>query len=184
MPWPVYMWQGSVSEEHDCQFLQVCLLFHFLSVLHEQALTGGILKTELSAWQGRSAGHGSSGLDQLSWGLVWLTGSQWRWQYLIFPYIYNVVHSLTDLALWFKINFKVEEHMSCDKVNFKEQICFPPVSQYSCIYFIYTCICLLHCGNSDNDIFCFSKLPYFCSLLHGPLGVKNGSIIMLWIWNM
>ena len=47
-------------------FLQVFLLFHFLSVPHEQAPTGGILKTELSAWQGRSAGLGSAGLDQLS----------------------------------------------------------------------------------------------------------------------
>ena len=45
-------------------FLQVCLLFRFLSVPHEPAPTGGILKTELSAWQGRSAGPGSSGLDQ------------------------------------------------------------------------------------------------------------------------
>ena len=43
-------------------FLQVCLLFCFLSVPHEQAPTGGILKTKLSAWQERSAGPGSSGL--------------------------------------------------------------------------------------------------------------------------
>ena len=54
------------SAEPDCRFLQVCLLFRFLSVPHEQAPTGGILKTELSAWQGRSAGPGSPGLDQLS----------------------------------------------------------------------------------------------------------------------
>ena len=47
-------------------FLQLFLLFCFLSVPHEQAPTGGILKTELSAWQGRSAGLGSFGLDQLS----------------------------------------------------------------------------------------------------------------------
>ena len=32
-----------VSAEPDCQFLQVCLLFRFLSVPHEQAPTGGIL---------------------------------------------------------------------------------------------------------------------------------------------
>ena len=31
------------SAEPDCRFLQVCLLFRFLSVPHEQALTGGIL---------------------------------------------------------------------------------------------------------------------------------------------
>ena len=45
---------------------KICLLFRFLSVPHEQAPTGEILKTELSAWQGRSAGPGSSGLDQRS----------------------------------------------------------------------------------------------------------------------
>ena len=53
-----------MSAEPDCRFLQVCLLFRFLSVTHEQAPTGGILKTELSAWPGRSADLGSSGLDQ------------------------------------------------------------------------------------------------------------------------
>ena len=55
-----------LSAVPDCRFLYVCLLFRFLSVLHEQAPTGGILKTELSAGQGRSTGPGSSGLDQLS----------------------------------------------------------------------------------------------------------------------
>ena len=45
-----------MSTESDCRFLQVCLLFRFLSVTHEQAPNEGILKTELSAWQGRSAG--------------------------------------------------------------------------------------------------------------------------------
>ena len=65
-----------MSAEPGCRFLQVCLLFHFLSVPHEQAATGGILKTELSAWQGRSADPGSPGLDRLSCGPVMLTGSQ------------------------------------------------------------------------------------------------------------
>ena len=55
-----------MSAELDCGFLQVCLLFCFLSVPHELVPAGGILKTELSAWKGRSAGPGSSGLDQLS----------------------------------------------------------------------------------------------------------------------
>ena len=49
--------------EPDCWLLQVCLLFHFLSVLHEQAPSGGILDTELSAWQGRSAGP-AQGVDE------------------------------------------------------------------------------------------------------------------------
>ena len=43
--WPLCRWQGSVSAEPDCRFSQVCLLFRFLSVPHEQAPTGGILKT-------------------------------------------------------------------------------------------------------------------------------------------
>ena len=43
--WPLCRWQGSVSVEPDCRFLQVCLFFHFLSVLHEQAPTGGILNS-------------------------------------------------------------------------------------------------------------------------------------------
>ena len=60
----------------DCRFLQVCLLFRFQSVSHEQAPTGGILKTELSALQGRSEVPGSSGLDQLSGGPGRLTGSR------------------------------------------------------------------------------------------------------------
>ena len=47
-------------------FCKICLPFRFLSVPHEQAPTGGTLKTELSTWQRRSAGLGSSGLDQLS----------------------------------------------------------------------------------------------------------------------
>ena len=55
-----------MSTEPDCRFVQVCLLFHFLSVPQEQAPTGGILNAELSAWQGGNAGPGSSGLDQLS----------------------------------------------------------------------------------------------------------------------
>ena len=55
-----------MSEEPDCKFLHVCLLIRFLSVPHEQAPTGGILNTELLAWQERSAGLRSSGLDQLS----------------------------------------------------------------------------------------------------------------------
>ena len=55
-----------MSAEPDCQFLQVCLPFCFLSVPHEQAPTGGIMKTALSAWQGKCLGPGSSGLDQLS----------------------------------------------------------------------------------------------------------------------
>ena len=79
--WPGCKWQGSVSAETDCQFLWVCQLFRFLSVPYEQASIGGTLETELSAWQRRSAGPGSSGLDQLSWEL---TGSQWKWWY--FPY--------------------------------------------------------------------------------------------------
>ena len=58
-----------MSVEPECQFLQVRLLFCFLSVPHEQLRPGGILKTELSAWQVRSAGPGSSGLDQLSDGV-------------------------------------------------------------------------------------------------------------------
>ena len=42
---------------------------------------GHWILTELSAWQGRSAGPGSSGLDQLNWGLVGLTGSRLcKWQ--------------------------------------------------------------------------------------------------------
>ena len=55
---------GYMSAEPDCRFLQVCLLFHFTPVPHEQAPIRRVLKTELSAWQGRSAGPGSSGLDQ------------------------------------------------------------------------------------------------------------------------
>ena len=82
--WPLCRWQDSVSAEPDCWFLQVCLLFGFLPVPHKQAPTGGILWTELSAWQGRSAGLGSSGLDQLSWGPEGLKESRWRWRYFSF----------------------------------------------------------------------------------------------------
>ena len=89
---------GFVSVEPDCWFLQVCLLFRFQSVSHEQAPTEGILETRLSVWQGRSVGPGSYGLDQLSWGLVGLTRSQWRWWYFnLFP------HSVTgavQLCKW------------------------------------------------------------------------------------
>ena len=80
----------------DCRSLQVCLLFRFLSVLHEQASTEGILKTELSAWQGRRAGPGSSGLDQLSSGLVGLTGSQQKWRY--FPFVLTLKQVLCSCA--------------------------------------------------------------------------------------
>ena len=63
------VWDRILSAVPDCRFVYVCLLFRFLSVLHQQAPTGGILKTELSARQGRSTSPGLSGLDQLSWGL-------------------------------------------------------------------------------------------------------------------
>ena len=57
---------ASVGDRVLCLFVHVCLLLHFLSVPYEQASTGGIPDTELSAWHGRSARPGSSGLDQLS----------------------------------------------------------------------------------------------------------------------
>ena len=64
--WPLYRWQGPVSTEPDCRFFKVSLLFCFLSVQHEQAPIGRMLEAELSAWQARSTGPGSSGPDQLS----------------------------------------------------------------------------------------------------------------------
>ena len=74
--WPLCRWQGSVSAEPDCRSLQVCLLFVFLSVPHEQAVTGGILKTELPVWQGRSAGPGKGGVKALGhvFWISWVEG--------------------------------------------------------------------------------------------------------------
>ena len=88
--------QGSVSAEPHCRFLQVCLLFCFLSVPHEQASTAGILRTDRSAWQGRSAGPGLSGLDQLSGGLSGLTGRRGRWRYVPFVSHSQVLCSCTN----------------------------------------------------------------------------------------
>ena len=88
---------ASVSAEPDCWVLQVCLLFCFLSVPPEQAPTGGILETELSA-RHRSAGPGSSSLDQLSCWLVGLTRSQWIWRH--FPFVSHSLTGALQLCKW------------------------------------------------------------------------------------
>ena len=49
-----------MSAQPDCWFLKVYLLLHSLSVPHEQALSVGILRTELSAWQGLTRTQSSS----------------------------------------------------------------------------------------------------------------------------
>ena len=108
--WPLCRWLDPVSVEPDCQFLQVCSFISCQSHMSRHPL-GGILNAELSAWQGRDAGPGSSGLDQLCRGLVGLTGSRWRWRY--FPFVSHSLTGALQLCKWpvFQLdNWSTEGH--------------------------------------------------------------------------
>ena len=76
--WPLCRWQDSVSADPGCRFLQVCSFVSRQSNVHRHPLERYWM---FSSLLGKGGGPGSSGLHQLSWGLVGLTG---RWRY--FPF--------------------------------------------------------------------------------------------------